>query len=178
MKRIPLLLALSLLLCLVSGCDFFRTLAGRPTSRDINERRAIIEQTQARRAALADSLEQARRDSVARVQKAVADSLHAIDTLTTIGKYHLASSYRNIPVSRLQSKYALVVGVFSNQDNAKRMLAKYSKEGFDGYVLHYRSSLMAVVVSPCSKIAEALEAYRKVRRLPFNSAQTWIIVKE
>ena len=178
MKRLPILLALSLLLFLASGCDFFRTLAGRPTSREVNARRALIEQTQARAASLADSLEQARKDSIALVQRAQADSLHAIDTLTSIGKYHLASSYRNIPASRLRSRYAVVVGVFSNEANASRMLSKYSKEGFDGYVLHYRSSLMAVVVSPCNKVAEALEAYRKIRRLPFSSTQTWIIVNE
>lgn len=178
MKRITPLLVLLLLACLVSGCDFFRTLAGRPTSREISRRRAVIERAEARRIALADSLEQARKDSIALVRKAEADSLHAIDTLTLIGKYHKASAYRNIPTSRLRSRYAVVVGVFSNDANAQRMLSKYAKEGIDGYVLQYRSSLRAAVVSPCNKVADALAAYRKVRQLPFSSSQTWIIVNE
>ena len=58
------------------------------------------------------------------------------------------------------------------------MLSRYEKEGFDGYVLQYRSTLRAAVVSPCDKVAEALEAYRTVRSLPFSSKQTWVIVKE
>lgn len=178
MNKVPVLLCLAVLLCLVSGCDFFRTLAGRPTSRDLEARRAAIEQVQERRAAVADSLERARKDSIARAERAVADSLHAIDTLVSIGKYHAVSSYRNIPASRLKARYSVVVGVFSNDANARRMLSKYENEGFEGYVLHYRSSLMAVVVSPCDKVAEALEAYRKVRRLPFSSVQTWVIVNE
>lgn len=178
MKRIPPLLVLLLLVFLVSGCDFFRMLAGRPTSRELSERRAVVERVQARRAAIADSLEQVRRDSIALVQKAEADSLHAIDTLTLIGKYHKASAYRNIAASRLKSRYAVVVGVFSTEANAERMLSQYSKEGFEGYVLKYRSPLMAAVVSPCNKVADVLEAYRKVRNLPFSSSQTWIIVNE
>lgn len=178
MNKVPVLLCLALLACLVSGCDFFRTLAGRPTSREIEARRTAIAQVRARKAAVADSLEAVRRDSIARAERAVADSLHAVDTLVSIGKYHNASSYRNIPASRLRSRYAVVVGVFSSDANANRMLARYAGEGFDGYVLHYRSSLMAVVVSPCDKVAEALEAYRKVRSLPFSSKQTWVIVNE
>ena len=178
MKRIPPLLVLSLLACLVSGCDFFRVLAGRPTSREIAGRRAAIERVQARRAAIADSLEQARRDSIALVQKAEADSVHAIDTLTLIGKYHKASAYRNIAASRLRSRYGVVVGVFSSDANANRMLSQYAKEGFEGYVLHYRSPLMAAVVSPCDKVTDVLAAYKKVRSLPFSSSQTWIIVNE
>lgn len=178
MKKTPVLIALLLLMCLVSGCDFFRTLAGRPTARQIAERRDAIERSQARKAALADSLEHARLDSIERARCAVADSLHALDTLVHIGKYHHVSSYRNIPASRLRARYGVVVGVYSSDANAARMLSRYNSEGFDGYVLHYRSSLMAVVVSPTDRIAEVLEAYRRIRRLPFSSKQTWVIVKE
>ncbi len=178
MKRVPLILALALAACLVSGCDFFRALAGRPLSGEIASRRALIGQARERTAARADSLEQARKDSIAISERARADSLHAIDTLVTIGKYHRASSYRNIPASRLRSRYGVVVGVFSTDANANRMLARYGDEGLEGYVLHYRSSLMAAVVCPCDKVTDALAAYRRVRALPFSSKETWVIVNE
>ena len=178
MRKFTLLAACAVLICLVSSCDFFRILAGRPTSRDIASKRARIELAQQREAEYRDSLERARADSVARERKAVADSLHAIDTLTTIGKYHKASAYHNIPMKRLTTRYALVVGVFSNEANASRLAGKYTQAGMVGSVLRYRSGLCAVLVSPCDKVAEVLEAYRTARSLPFSSQQTWVLVNE
>lgn len=178
MKKLTLVIASVLLLSLVSGCDFFRSLAGRPTSRDIEAKRLRLEQVARRDAARKDSLERARLDSVAREQQAVADSLHAIDTLTHIGKLHKASSYVNIPGSRLRSRYAVVVGVFSSEANAARLCARYESRGFESYVLKYHSTLCAVLVSPCNRIADALAAYRRVRSLPDSSKETWVLSNE
>ena len=44
MKKLTTVFAFALLLCLAGGCDFFRTLAGRPTSARIEAKRARIEQ--------------------------------------------------------------------------------------------------------------------------------------
>jgi len=178
MKNLSILTASVLLLLLVGGCDFFRTLAGRPTSAEINAKRARIELVAQREAALRDSVERARKDSIAFAQKAVADSLHAVDTLTHIGKLHKASSYRNIPQSRLRSQYALVVGVFSTEQNAERAAARYSEDGFEAYVLKYYSRLCAVLVSPRSRVADILSEYRKVRKLPYASSEIWVLVNE
>lgn len=174
MKKMTLVTASMLLLCLVSGCDFFRSLAGRPTSSEIEAKRARLEQAEERRAAEA----RAHADSLAAAQKAVADSLFAVDTLTHIGKLHKASSYVNIPQSRLRSPYAVVVGVFSNEPNARRLADRYSADGFETYVLKYHSSLCAVLVSPCSHISKALEEYRRVRALPYTSKEIWILANE
>ena len=178
MKRLTSVLALALLLFLAGGCDFFRTLAGRPTSSEIEAKRARIEQRSLREAAVRDSINQARLDSAAAVQRAAADSLHALDTLIHIGKYHKASSYSNIPQSRLRSRYALVVGVFSSAPNAEKLALRYQASGYDAYVLKYYSTLSAVLVNPCNKIAEALEAYRKVRSIPNGPKEVWVLVNE
>ena len=173
-----IVIALALAACLVSGCDFFRAIAGRPTSGQIEAKRARLE--------LAERMEKAREDSLAReraarealAMAAVADSIHAVDTLTHIGKLHKASSYVNIPSSRLRSRYAVVVGVFSSEDNAKRLVKRYESYGFEAYVLKYYSSLCAVLVSPCDRIADALLAYRRVRALPNAPKETWILSNE
>ena len=69
---LPALLALMLV---VTGCDFFRVVAGRPTSKDIEKKR--IEIMKAEEAAL-----QARLDSIAAVeaekQKVIQDSVEAL----------------------------------------------------------------------------------------------------
>lgn len=178
MRKMTLVIALTLAVSLVSSCDFFRTIAGRPTSREIEAKRARMELASRREAARQDSIARAEAAAKALAEAAVADSLHAIDTLTHIGKLHKASSYVNIPSKRLRSPYAVVVGVFSSEANAERLAARYREEGFEAYVLKYYSSLCAVLVSPCDRIADALKAYRRVRALPGASKETWVLSNE
>ena len=66
MKKILAISALAAL-CLLTGCDFFRTLAGRPTSADIAAKRALIERT--------EQQEAARRDSIQRVEQQILASI-------------------------------------------------------------------------------------------------------
>ena len=66
-----LILVLALLL-IFTGCDFVRTLAGRPTS-------AQVEQIHKDRMAREEALHQARLDSMKRVQQQMADSLAALE---------------------------------------------------------------------------------------------------
>ena len=63
MKYLKVILALAVMMT-VTGCDFFRTLAGRPTSEDIENRR--IEILKAEEAAL-----QARVDSLRNVEQKI-----------------------------------------------------------------------------------------------------------
>ena len=60
MKKILVITALAVSVCLLGGCDFFRQLAGRPTSKDIRAKQERIEQ--------AARLHQQRLDSLKLVQ--------------------------------------------------------------------------------------------------------------
>ena len=74
MRKSVILLLIGALLTL-TGCDFFRVLAGRPTSKDIDAKRVMI--MKAEEAAL-----QARLDSIKKAEeKVVSDSLAAMDSL-------------------------------------------------------------------------------------------------
>ena len=174
MNRVPVILALTLLIFGVCSCDFFRSLAGRPGSAEIAAKRVRIERAEAYR----DSVQQARLDSIALAERSAADSLHAEDTLTHIGKLRTASSFKNMNRSMLERRCYLVVGAFSQEDNARRLAARYESEGFETTIFRYRSGLNTVMVSPCDRIADVLEAYRKVKRLPFASKETWVLVNE
>ena len=65
MKR-SVILILSLAALLLSGCDFVRTLAGRPTSEELEVKRSNIERAKdvARYQARIDSLEQVRPEAM------------------------------------------------------------------------------------------------------------------
>ena len=78
MRKSVILLVLAVM-TVVTGCDFFRVLAGRPTGKDIDARRVEIMKSE--EAAL-----QARLDSIRRAEeKVVADSLAALDSLAAQG---------------------------------------------------------------------------------------------
>lgn len=169
-----LYLAAALLLLSVSSCDFFRSLAGRPGSAQIREKQELIERAQA----YADSVSQARLDSAARAERYAADSLYALDTLTRSGLLRKASGIKSIPQKRLGNRYFVVVGAFSQPANAARLVKRYEDAGFQALAFRYYGSMSAVFVSPCDRISEVLDAYRKVMQLPFSSQQTWILVNE
>ena len=78
MKKTYILLMLALL-PFVTGCDFMRKLAGRPTSEEVENMR--LEILRAEEAAL-----EARLDSLRNVeQRMLQDSLNAIDSIRQLG---------------------------------------------------------------------------------------------
>ena len=64
MRKISLIILTVVGLTLVSGCDFFRILAGRPTSKDIEAKRQFIEQE--------ENLHLQRLEKVKSIQKEIA----------------------------------------------------------------------------------------------------------
>ena len=73
MKKCLMISALAVSVCLLGGCDFFRQLAGRPTSQDIAAKRERIEREA--------EAHQRRLDSLKAVQKQISDSLATLDSL-------------------------------------------------------------------------------------------------
>lgn len=178
MKRLSFILAALLLLSGVSSCDFFRGLAGRPLSSDIEAKRARIELAQKREEAFRDSLERARKDSVLRVQQFLADSTYAADSLLKAGRLRRASSIRNIPSAKLKDRYYVVVGAFSQESNATRLVEKYRNAGFRAEAFRYSSGTMAVFVEPSPRITDAMDAFRRIKVLPFAPKEAWILINE
>ena len=178
MNKGYVILAAIALLLLVSSCDFFRGLAGRPGSAEIQRKRALIEQVEVQKAAYRDSVERARLDSVARQERYVADSLYALDTLTRCGKLRKLSALSGIPRTALHQRCCVVVGAFANPKNAEKLAGRYRDAGYASSVVAYRNGLNAVFVAPSDRITECLDAYRGIIRLPFASKECWILVKE
>lgn len=174
MNKVSVIIILAALLASVSSCDFFRAIAGRPGSAELQQKRERIERMEARR----DSLEKARLDSAARAEKAAADSLYALDTLSRSGLLRKASALSKIPRNNLEHRYCIVAGAFSKPENAERLSLRYSAAGFESVAFRYSNSLTAVFVAPCDCIYDALEAYRKVKQLPFASKNAWVLVNE
>ena len=106
-----ILLCAAAVLC--SGCDVFRKLAGRPTSADIEARRAAIEAVQ-------EAEHQARMDSLAKVEKQLADSLAVLDSLKNMNETMLEpKSMGGLESGVLTHRYYLILGCFMDTGNAQ-----------------------------------------------------------
>lgn len=169
-----IILALALLTCFVSSCDFLRSLAGRPGSEDIARKRALIAKAEQRR----DSLAKARLDSIARIEQAARDSIAAMDTLTRAGKLFSASQLKHIQASTLDHRYYVVAGVFADKNNAQNLISLYAEDGYQTIAVKCRKTADAVLVAPSNRISEILESYLRIEQLPYSSKHLWVLVNE
>ena len=179
MKR-SFFLILSLSALLLSGCDFMRTVAGRPTSKDLEAKRTAIEQ--AREAARY----QARMDSLEQVRAREADSLAALDArlLDSLSRTRgIIMTSRKLgglsAETGLTSRYFIVVGAFKTRAYAERKLARCAEAGYpDGAIIGFRNGLLAVAVCPSDSLNETLKKLRELRGNGICPKDGWILVNE
>lgn len=173
---LPALLALMLL---VTGCDFFRMVAGRPTSKDIEKKR--IEIIKAEEAAL-----QARLDSIAAVEaekrKVAQDSaealayisenrvnLHDVARLGGIQKDELTDTSSG-------TRYRVVIGSFKDRGNAEKLMHKVSEAGdFWPHLIVLRSGMVAVAACPSDRIQNVVWGLKELRTHEVCPADAWIL---
>lgn len=172
MRKLFYLLSIVLTVSLISSCDFFRSLAGRPTSAEIAVKAARIEKIEQERA----RLEMARRDSVEKVRMAVADSLAAMDSLAAgVFKMSRPRGLSSSTLQKLDRRYYIVLGSFSDRNNARRLLDRVSASGYETVTLDFSSGSTAVAACPSDNIASAFSSLKSLRQEPYCPADAWIM---
>ena len=172
MKKISIIAAFAVVVCLLGGCDFFRQLAGRPTSKEIRAKQERIEQ---------DAREhQQRLDSLKQVQQQISDSLSTLDSLrsaneTLISTRQLASDGRKYD---LPYRYYVMIGAFSNPANADGQAARARTAGYDATLIQFRNGYTAVGVSPSNSLTEVYASLKKLREESFCPPDAWILNNE
>ena len=155
MKHI--LIILTLVVPFLSGCDFLRKVAGRPTGEQIENMR--LAQLAAEEAAL-----QARVDSLKREKKMAMDSLAALDSIRQQGGSVLNPSLLGgLFSTRLESRYYTVIGAFRSRSNAEQLLQKAADKGYAPALISFRNGFIAVGICPVNTLKEASEALKKVK---------------
>lgn len=172
MKKSSLLLVL-LMMTVITGCDFLRAVAGRPLSRDIEKKR--IEIIKAEEHAL-----QAHLDSIKMAnEKAVADSLAAIDSLTSYGVMMSGPDrLGGLAGTELMNRYYIIVGAFRESSNARKLFDAAYDKGFHPVLISCRSGMVAVALCPSDRIAQLEASYRKLRQDSICPKEAWILVRE
>ena len=183
MKRSYILVLLAVMMT-VSGCDFFRKVAGRPTTEDIEAKKVEIARVEREKAEAVR--EQERLDSLravrerARIAEEVAlrDSLAAPVALKERGciMYDL-SSLKGLASGELEHRYYVIVGSFRDGANADRFIRKIAADSVMQPVkVHFRTGMIAVGVCPRNKIAEMPSVVDEVRTRSFCPKDAWILV--
>ncbi len=185
MKKNFILIALLSLMCL-SGCDFFRKVAGRPTSADIQDRKELIAVAEKEKAEAA--IEKARQDSLLAVRKAEEeaarlaeqDSLAACDYLRSVKcmMYDL-KGLKGLSSGHLDHRYYIVVGSFGDASNADKFVARLAADpALEPVKMRFRTGMIAVGVCPRDKIKDVRTSFEEVRTQKFCPKDAWILVNE
>lgn len=169
------ILALTLVLAVLPSCDFIRTLAGRPTSADIEAIRRIIEED--------DSLMTARRDSVESAleaaRQAEADSLAALDSFALAGcHFRTSAELGGLDSACTLSRYAIAVGAFRKVSNARKMAQRFDADKYSPTVVVAGSGLNIVLVCPADKIKDLYVSYSRFRGEPLCPKDAWVLVNQ
>jgi hypothetical protein len=171
MKKLTLLLIIVPLFAL-TGCDFFRTLAGRPTSKDIENKQIA--------ALMAENKElESKYDALLKEYTTVKDSLNALDSISQLGGSLLnPTRLGGLFSTKLESRYYVIVGAFKYRSNAEFLLQTAQKAGYKPALINFRNGKMAVGLCPSNNIKDAFEALKKVKKEKFCPADVWVLLNE
>lgn len=185
MKRFLSVSALLMMLFCVSSCDFFRVVAGRPTSREINARKAQMEllaqeEQQARQ--LADSMAYLAvlaeiRDSIARADSLAQQEALALEDASYVAPVmviNVSTMVKKVP--QLKGRYYVIVGTFSEKETLDKTLASIESAGYESQTISvFRNTMTAVCVCPSRSLKEVSEAYKKVIKEKFCPKDAYIL---
>ncbi len=167
MKKLSVIVLLVSSLFLLGGCDFFRKVAGRPTSGEIEAKRDFIEKEQAGH--------RGRLDSLKMMQRQISDSLEILDSIRAMKSSIVEARQLSEEVRRsLPSRYYVIVGTFGNADNASRCASRAGDAGYPAAQIRYRNGFTAVGVCPSDNLPDAFASLRVIRGVGF-CPDAWIL---
>ncbi len=188
-----------LVLISVSGCDFFRKVAGRPTSADILAKKAEIEKMKDKAVdSSKDTVETLNQvDSVAcsdnidivvddvsdvyvSEEQVKADSLDALRTLASLNmKKYKYAKYKGKASGELSHRYYIIVGSFQDAANADKHIAKIQQvHDVESVKIIFRGGYTAVGVCPRNKLSETADVAESIILQPYCPRDAWVLVNE
>ena len=171
LRKTSAILALALLCAMLSGCDFLRTVAGRPTSSELSAKAERIREEEAQ--------EEARAQAEAAARRYTADSLAAEAYFAQEPHTRMTvSQVRILDRATVPAKYSIVVGAFSQAGNASAFVQKLADMGYTAAVMKYNNGHEVVGVCPTDDVVELARMYPKVRAEKFCPAEAWILVDD
>lgn len=181
MKKTALLL-LAAATILVTGCDFFRSLAGRPTSDVIAAKRDSLEavaraevEEQARLAAL----ERERLAAIAAAEQFSRDSLSAEEEIRDAKIMVLTpGKLKGLYGMELDRKYYVVAGSFRDRANAEMKLRNVQEAGYEAMLISFRNGFHAIGATPTDSVTVILSSLKKLKADKVCPNDAWILLND
>jgi hypothetical protein len=168
MKKLTVLSMLLLTIFLTGSCDFFRSIAGRPTSAEIEQKLIQIKSEEAAHKAMVDSLK--------KVEKAYADSLAVVDSMSR-KKETLMNTNKlgGLNSNSAYAKYYIIIGSFMDKANAKRLADKVGNLGYPATLICFKNGYNAVGICPSGTLVDVYTALNKIKNEKFCPSGAWIL---
>lgn len=183
-RRFLILVALLSVTIVVTGCDFFRVLAGRPTSKEIEAKRAeILRSAQDDKVVAQDdkgSVPQQDQDSVLVVKPETAASEWRDDGQ----RPHSAAAEQSearmdsaVPVRPAGEKkrYYVIMGAFSSRENAAKYAERIKSFGYEPEFFGFTEGRTAVGVGGTDDPEEAKAFMKELKGQDFCPEGVWIL---
>lgn len=172
MKKYRIALKTILLVSLVaavSGCDFFRSLVGRPTSAEIAEKKILME--------MENNIRRAKQDSAVLAQKPEAPAY--TDSIKRCGVSIVPAGVISHRLAlELKFGYCIVIGTFEVPENAENLTVRAKNAGYDVLKYTYRNGKASVFVNPSDDVSAVYKALKKVLKEDFCPPDVWVLSKE
>ena len=179
MKRFSILCVFALALLLCGGCDFLRSVAGRPTSSELQAKRTAIAVREMEERE-AEARERRVRDSLAAVEKHRLDSAAAETYFKEARVPRIrVGSFPGLRTDGFPQRYCVILAGFSQPQNAEHFAATLKEAGYTPVILSYvRGARSMVGIDPTDDPAALRASYEKVRAEKFCPRDAWILVNE
>lgn len=167
MNKFVLYVACAVLAVSVTSCDFFRSLAGRPTSADLREVASKPVEPPA---------PQVIRDTVV-IKEYVKVPEYVMEKregrLSVPFAYtHTNSKFKVAP----EYGYYILVGTYRKKATLNEMISSARAAGYEPYLLEYESGLTSVGLLPCNELGQAVDSYATVRKEQFCPKDACVLI--
>lgn len=132
---------------MLTSCDFFRSLVGKPTSKDIERMRI---EAQAKKQRELDSINKAKADSLAMIAALEAEK------------------------NALKDRFYVVLGSFKVQGNAERMYAFLEKNNYTPRTIKFKNGFELVSASSTNNLQEALKILDELLMHDYCPDDVWV----
>ena len=187
MKKSYILLAIVVMMT-ITGCDFFRKLAGRPTSAEIEVKRqemvADLEAKAARQKAIEDSLALVARNEADSIEacRYIQENKIRIYTAASLGgiaydEYEEMVVDPPLDVTFDGGNYRVIVGSFKEKRNADRKRTEIGmvRDEFWAHHVVFRNGMIAVATEPHDQIQGAVSGIHSLKGCGVCPEDVWIL---
>lgn len=150
MKTLKLTVLLLMLMSLFTGCDFFRSIMGKPTSKDIENMKIAAQKQKQEAKRIQDSIDFIRAEEARLAEEALAAK------------------------NNLDSRYYIILGSFKIESNATNFLQLLAEKGYTTQNIKLKNGYDLVSAAGFDNFRAAYNEMQKLLEFEFCPEDIWI----